>query len=217
MGSNETIKWKRAAWPTAARGVTPQRSTLLKCCSSRGADGGARAARWRGRIWCFDVSRRLPECKTDAIGLGERPSARSGWSGAVRACRDASSLRARLTMGARVAADAARRAGELLVSRMSARPHKVRPAAESLLSGQCSSCCSRTPDGHVGGALHRDLWHSQMGVSLVRVRALIAVAAPGASGSLHARRGRLGGVLLRNNSVRRRTCSTQTPPPPFKM
>lgn len=92
----------------------PQRSTLLKCCSSRGADGGARAARWRGRIWCFDVSRRLPECKTDAIGLGERPSARSGWSGAVRACRDASSLRARLTMGARVAADAARRAGELL-------------------------------------------------------------------------------------------------------
>ena len=78
------------------------------------ADGGARAARWRGRIWCFDVSRRLPECKTDAIGLGERPSARSGWTGAVRACQDASSLHARLTMGARVAADAARLAGELL-------------------------------------------------------------------------------------------------------
>ena len=80
---------------------------------------------------------------------------------------------------------------------MSARPHKVRPAAESLLSGQCSSCCSRAPDGHVGGALHRDLWRSdgrQLGAGACAHRCHCArrLEQP-----LHARRGRLGGVLLR--------------------
>ena len=180
------------------KGCVANRVTrMLKCCSSRGRtaarvqlDGVAES----GASTCLDGCPSAKQTRSDwESGHRRAPVGlvRCGHVGTQAACTHGWrwALESRLTLLASQASS--------WVSRMSARPHKVRPAAESLLSGQCSSCCSRAPDGHVGGALHRDLWRSdgrQLGAGACahRCRCARRLEQP-----LHARRGRLGGVLLR--------------------